>query len=174
MKLLSFFLFFTTIFLIFTLAFWGCLFALYPKKYEKEVLIQSKEFNLSPALVFSVIKAESGFNPNAVSSAGAIGLMQIMPETAKWLVGSNTNLLNPAENIKIGCKYLAYLKEEFLDEATILTAYNAGPNKTKVWLEDERYGTASRTMRKTPYKETNAYVHKVLKYKKVYSFLYKF
>ena len=174
MKIFPVFLFIIAIFVICTLTFWGCLFVLYPKKYEKEVLIYSKEFHISPSLVFSVIKAESGFNPNAISPAGAVGLMQIMPKTASWLMGFDANLLDPNENIKIGCKYLAYLKEEFLDEATILTAYNAGPNKTKVWLEDERYGTASRTMRKTPYKETNDYVHKVLKYKKVYNFLYKF
>ena len=164
-----FFIFFAITFFL----FWCSLFILYPKKYEKEVMIYSKEFNLSPALVFAVMKTESGFNPNAQSSAGAVGLMQIMPNTAKWLMGTEENLLEPQTNIKIGCRYISYLKTIFYDESTVLAAYNAGPNKVKVWLEDERYGTALRTMCKTPYKETNDYIKKVLYAKKIYNFLYK-
>ena len=167
------FLLFAIFFAIF-FAFCFChSFFLYPKKFEKEILASAKEFRISPALVFAVIKVESGFNPSAISSAGAVGLMQVMPSTAKWL-GFEDNLFNPAINIKAGCKYLAYLQEIFLDETTVLAAYNAGPNKVKVWIEDERYGQASRTLRKTPYKETNDYIKRVQHAKKVYEFLNKF
>ena len=100
--------------------------------------------------------------------------MQVMPETAKWIMGKEVNLFEPKTNIYVGCKYFGFLQSEFLDLPTTLSAYNAGPNKTKVWLEDERYSTASRTMRKTPYKETNNSIKKVLSSQKIYKFLYKF
>ena len=150
-----------------------CLFLLYPKKYEKEVLYYSNQYHISPSLVFAVMKTESGFREDAVSSAGAVGLMQIMPSTAAWLMEEELNLYDPVTNIEIGCKYLAYLQSKFLDIPTVLAAYNAGPNKVKVWIEDEIYGGALRTLRKTPYKETNDYVSKVLKAQKIYKFLYK-
>lgn len=175
MKKTIIYLFIFVLPLLFFFSFYGCLlYVSFPKKYEKAVLEYSKEYNLSPYLVFAVIKAESGFNPKAVSKTGAVGLMQIMPKTAKWIAGNNVDLFNPTQNIKIGCKYLSYLQSIFLKIECVLSAYNAGPNKTKVWLMDEKYGDGVATLRKTPYKETNDYIKKVLLNIKIYKILYKF
>ncbi len=164
-----------TLFLaIFVLVFYGAILSIYPKKYEDLVLKYAKENNLSPYLVFAVIKTESGFDCDAVSSAGAVGLMQIMPSTAKWLTGNNENLKDPNTNIKIGCLYLSYLQTKFLDLSSILAAYNAGPNKVNIWLEDEKCSNDGITLRKTPYNETNNYIKRVTKAKKAYEILYKF
>jgi soluble lytic murein transglycosylase-like protein len=106
---------------------------------------------VSSSLVKAVIKAESGGNPQAVSSAGAKGLMQLMPATAKGL-GVN-NPLNPAENIAGGSKYLGQLMKKYRGNKELaLAAYNAGS------------GTVAKYGGVPPYKETQNYVKKVLKY----------
>jgi soluble lytic murein transglycosylase-like protein len=106
---------------------------------------------VSSSLVKAVIRAESGGNPHAVSSAGAKGLMQLMPATAKGL-GVN-NPLNPAENIEGGSKYLGQLMKKYRGNKELaLAAYNAGSGAVA------KYGGIP------PYKETQNYVKKVLKY----------
>jgi soluble lytic murein transglycosylase-like protein len=106
---------------------------------------------VSSSLVKAVIKAESGGNPHAISSAGAKGLMQLMPATAKGL-GVN-DPLNPAENIEGGSKYLGQLMKKYRGNKELaLAAYNAGSGAVK------KYGGVP------PYKETQHYIKKVLKY----------
>ena len=124
--------FFVLIMFVFSLNL--CLSISFPKKYQQIIKTYSKEFNLPASLVASIIKAESNFKEDAMSDAGAIGLMQIMPSTAKWICKNDLDLKNPMHNIKIGCMYLNYLKTQFLDLNAILAAYNAGPNKVKIWL----------------------------------------
>ncbi len=94
-------------------------------RYDPIIRIYSKEFSIPFELIKAVIKAESNFNPYAVSPAGAVGLMQLMPETARKI--GVTNLWSPVENIYAGVRYLRYLLDKFSwNYSKALAAYNAG------------------------------------------------
>ena len=107
----------------------------------------ARNHGVDPLLVHSVIKTESNYNPNAVSSKGAQGLMQLMPATARDL--GVRNPMNPRENIEGGVKFLKYLQTQFKDPALALAAYNAGEGAVR------RYNWIP------PYPETQDYVVKV-------------
>ncbi len=109
----------------------------------------AKQTTLHPALVHAVIRAESAYNPKAVSSAGAVGLMQLMPATAAQY--GITDLTNPVENIRAGSLYLKKQLDYFQDLSLALAAYNAGENAVR------RYGNTI-----PPFPETQRYVKKVL------------
>ncbi len=122
----------------------------YPKSYEEEILRAAKRHNVDPDLVKAVIKVESNFNSSAISRKGAIGIMQLMPDTADDYNVSNP--FNPKENIDGGTKYLKKLMEMFSGDLELaLAAYNAGENAVI------KYG-----FRVPPYSETIDYVEKVL------------
>lgn len=133
---------------------------------------------VEPALVYAVIRAESGYREDAVSSAGAVGLMQVKPATAEFLceregIPFDAERLKEGEyNIVIGTRYLLYLMEKFQDEATVLAAYNAGEGTVRQWLSDGEYSSDGVTLKKIPYPETDGYIKKVRKFKKIYEFLY--
>ncbi len=114
---------------------------------EEIVNRAAADHGVDPLLVKSVIAAESNFNPNAVSPKGAMGLMQLMPATARQLGVSNA--FDVQQNIEAGVRYLRYLKTRFSDERLVLAAYNAGEGAVKKhgWIP--------------PYPETINYVHKV-------------
>lgn len=118
---------------------------------ELDSLITSKceEHSLDPRLVRAVIQAESNFNVGAVSPKGAMGLMQLMPQTAN-LMGVN-NPFDPAQNLDGGIRYLKVLLEKYGDVELALAAYNAGPTNV------EKYG-----FKVPPYRETRDYVRKIL------------
>lgn len=110
---------------------------------------------VDPELVAAVVQQESRFKPTARSPVGAMGLMQLMPRTGKWM--GATNLNDPQQNIKAGVKYLKYLGERFGDNETlILAAYNGGEGNVK------RYGGVP------PFRETRQYVKKVADYRADY------
>ncbi len=117
---------------------------------EKAVDEASKRYHIPKKLIFSIIKAESSFNPKAISKAGAIGLMQLMPQTALEL--GVKNIWDIRENILGGTKYLAKLINEFKDYKKAIAAYNAGPGNVK------KYNGIP------PFRETQNYVKKVLAY----------
>lgn len=121
---------------------------LFLQKYHHEILQAAQQFQLEPSLIRAVIHAESGFNPKARSRAGASGLMQLMPETAKDL--GVENIWQPQQNIQAGAAYLSGLLQQFKgDRHLALAAYNAGP------------GAVSRHEGVPPYAETRAYLQRV-------------
>ncbi|MFA5516212.1 MAG: lytic transglycosylase domain-containing protein [Desulfuromonadales bacterium] len=111
----------------------------------------SSMFNLEEALIRAVIKAESNYNPRALSKKGAMGFMQLIPETARDM--QVTNPFNPEDNIRGGSRYLRMMLNQFNDDLELaLAAYNAGPATVR------RYGGIP------PFEETKTYVERVKKY----------
>lgn len=124
--------------------------------YHPTIVDIAARHQLEPALLHAVISAESGYNPQAVSRAGAVGIMQLMPGTAKMLGVSNS--YDVLQNMEGGAKYLRLLLDTFNNKQLALAAYNAGPGAVK------KYNYAI-----PPYKETQNYVRKVMGYYERYS-----
>jgi soluble lytic murein transglycosylase len=120
-------------------------------KYDRFISDASREFGVDSRLLKAMIKAESDFDPRAISKKGAMGLMQIMPENFKML--DLKNPFDPWENIKAGARYFKRLHERFNGKLALsLAAYNAGPTAV------DRYKNIP------PYQETEEYVRRVLRY----------
>lgn len=137
--------------------------------YLDVVKIYANQFNVDTALIMSVIKAESKFNKNAISSANAVGLMQVRLETANYMLSklgegkiSQTQLFNPQTNIKIGVKYLQYLLNRFNNLQVSICAYNAGETIVSSWLKDKKYSEDGIVLKQIPYSETSNYLKKVM------------
>lgn len=151
---------------------------LYPLKYEKYVATYCRKYKLEKSFVFAVIKCESGFQSDAVSSAGAKGLMQIMPDTFTWLKTKTgeqlpeEKLFDPETSIKYGCLLYSMFIEQFGSEAEAVAAYHAGPNNVKKWLCDDRFSKDGKTLIDIPFSSTKAYVKNVMKTKDIYDKLY--
>jgi hypothetical protein len=127
-----------------------------PAEFDSIISSCASEFGVDKSLVKAVIQAESGYNPNAVSSKGAAGLMQLMPGTAQDLKVADS--FNPTDNIRGGVRYLRFLLDTFKGNVTLaLAAYNAGLARVA------KYGGVP------PYDETRNYVSKVLSYQKNYA-----
>lgn len=150
--------------------FYGMIF---PLKYQEEITMASETFEVDPVLIASVIKSESGFDKNALSSKGAVGLMQLLPTTADYLSKKlnygEYDLNDISDNINLGTYYLSLLTQEFQDETLVLCAYNAGPSNVKNWLKTEEYSTDGKTLKVIPFKETKNYVKKCEQAKKYYN-----
>lgn len=152
----------------------------YPYDYKNEVLVASEREHVSPTLVAAVILAESKFVETATSEPGAVGLMQLMPDTAHWIreqMGkaeiSEKQLKEPVENIEMGTWYLAYLLKEFDNNKILaLAAYNAGRGHVEEWKKEYGWDSSFSDVEKIPFPETREYVYRVLQYEKKYSFLY--
>lgn len=126
-----------------------------PAEYEQLISNCATKYGVNPCLIKAVIHAESGYNPNAVSSKGASGLMQLMPGTARSLKVNNS--FDPKDNVEGGVKYLRFLLDTFRGDVSLaVAAYNAGLNKVA------RYGGIP------PYNETRTYVNRVLSYMQSY------
>lgn len=161
------------------LAVRGVLKSLYPLQYEKEVEIGCRAQNLPRSFVYAVIKCESGFDPQAVSNVGARGLMQLMPETFRWLCTklgeehAEDDLFDPAINVRYGCYLLRILLSEFSGEqSTAVAAYHAGIGNVGKWLRDEQYSADGKTLRTIPFGTTERYVKRVKKVQRIYAALY--
>lgn len=146
----------------------------HPLRYEAEIARAAEANRLDPYLVAAVINAESGFDPDLVSRAGAVGLMQVMPATAKEVAASlgipadRLDLKDPAVNVAIGTRHLADLLARYEDTATALAAYNAGAGTVGRWMAEE----GTETLTKARYPETAAYVERVLDERDRYARLY--
>ena len=152
---------------------------IFPFRHREVILKYSKENNLDPYLVLSVIMAESRFDSGAKSHKDAMGLMQITDDTGKWIAQqmelteySEEKLYEEEYNIKMGCWYLNNLYEEFGDKDLSIAAYNAGRGRVNEWLDNKEYSNDGKSLDYIPYKETKKYVDKVNTYYKIYKKIY--
>ena len=114
---------------------------LYPDKFSEYVYEYSKKYNVEEAWIFALIKAESNFNPEIISQSGAIGLMQVMENTATEVADEigieEIDLTEPNCNIEIGTKYFSNLLKYYnYNYYLAITAYNAGIGTTKKWIDN--------------------------------------
>ena len=157
---------------------------LYPFPYRATVEDYSARWKVDKFLAIAVMKAESNFSESANSQRGAVGLMQIMPETAAWIayqLGENPeeiaddikNLRKPETNIRYGTWYLAELEEEFHgNDILALAAYNAGRGNVHDWIEKNHWEENFSDVDEIPYAETRNYVKRVLHCREKYFELY--
>ncbi len=148
--------------------------------YREEIDVFSEAYHVDKALVYAMAKAESGFQTNAVSKKGAVGLMQLMPDTAAWCAEKlgepqiAEQLTEPAVNIRLGTYYLSYLLKRYGGEETAaIAAYNAGDGRVDGWLENPDYSPDGKKLLSSPYPETDRYIKKVALYQKLYRVLYR-
>lgn len=151
----------------------------YPLKYTDAVEQYAAEYGLSPALVYGIIHTESRFRPDAVSSIGARGLMQITEETfewARWRCGDDETtyeqLFEPETNIRYGTYIFSLLLKEFGQPEEALAAYHAGWGSVKNWLSTEEYSSDGVTLLNIPFKETAQYVPRVKHAAQIYAKIY--
>ena len=153
-------------------------YALFPIKYEKEISAYCKEFDVDKSLVYALIKAESNFNEKASSDANAKGLMQITDETfafcaEKLQIDKSVSIYDTDTNLRAGIWYLSYLLEKYDGNVeNAIAAYNAGFSNVDKWLSSPDYSKNGETLDKVPFGETQRYIEKIIKYKKIYSILY--
>lgn len=148
--------------------------------YKPQIMAYCKNNNLNPVLVSAIIFTESRFKADAESNKGALGLMQIMPTTGKWVAGrlqwedfSRQDLLDPDKNLEVGVWYLAYLTKYFnQNEGLALASYNAGHRYVSKWLEDEVWDGDVVKLEKIPFPETKNYLFRIGFLKKIYHYLY--
>lgn len=153
---------------------------LYPIKYKELIFKYADFFDNDPYLVVAIIYRESKFNPQAVSPKGAIGLMQIMPETAVWIAENLEiadfqleDLAEPEVNIYFGNWYLANLSKEFQGNLiATLAAYNGGRGNVQKWITKNHWSEEAYSIDQIPFPETQRFVGNVLSLYQRYLQLY--
>ena len=151
----------------------------YPQKYTEYIEKYAEEYSVPVNLLYATIKVESGFDENAKSEVGAIGLTQIMPDTLAWLQTktgekyTEADLSDPEISIKYCALFYSILLEKFENTATAAAAYHAGINRVDGWLKNPEYSSDGVTLDKIPSRATAHYVNKVTKAVNVYGNLYK-
>lgn len=155
---------------------------IYPKTYKEYVEIYATKYKVEENLIFALIKAESNFEKDSISNKGAIGLMQLMEETAKDVANKNNieldlknineELLKINKNIEIGTNYLSTLIKKYNNIEVALAAYNAGIGTVDNWIEKGIINSDGSNIENIPYKETNTYVRKILRDYKIYNQIY--
>jgi len=154
---------------------------IYPIYYQDEIKEYAARYQLDPLLVASIIRVESNFKPDAVSPKGALGMMQVMPDTAQWILknedmGQHTVddvIRDPKVGIQVGTWYLQSLLKQFDGRLALsLAAYNAGPGKVKQWVANNVWDGSEEHLSDIPFGETRRYVQRVFyfynKYKQVH------
>jgi len=162
---------------------------MYPIEYRSEIKHYSQKHILDPYLVAAIIRAESNFQPDKVSQKGAVGLMQVMPDTANWVIRTSgltqfsvEQLNEPQVNMEIGTWYLKYLFQQFhsvlinrsnkSQMAIIAASYNAGPGNVDKWLKSNRWDGDDSTIEQIPFGETRHYVQRIIYYYDKYQRFY--
>jgi soluble lytic murein transglycosylase len=153
---------------------------LFPRAFWPEVRQQSERLGLNPYIVLSMMRQESAFDPAAVSTAGARGILQLMPATAQDVASRLSpldirleQLLDPQLSISLGSRYLAGLLARYQGNMVLaLAAYNAGPGRVDRWLEQWSNLAMEEFIEHIPFDETRAYVKLVLRNLAVYEWLY--
>lgn len=151
----------------------------YPTDYSEYVEKAASDYGLEPSIIYSIIRTESNFNPDAQSNAGAYGIMQIMPSSFDWLQELRGEegkydadaLFEPEICIDYGSYLLKYFYDYYGNEQCAVAAYNAG-FVVSDWLADPQYSSDGETLNDIPYPETNDYVTKVQSAKEMYKKLY--
>ncbi len=151
---------------------------IYPIEYQTHVQKYSKEYDVDEYLIYAIIKAESNFEEDAISSKGAKGLMQLMDSTAEEIATNlgidldEENILSPEININLGTKYISMMLAKYDSMELALAAYNAGSGNVDGWIEDGTLKEDGSDIENIPYKETNNYVRKILRDYEIYKELY--
>lgn len=141
----------------------------YPLEYEEPIRAEAARYDLDPALVAAVINTESGFAPDSRSGAGAVGLMQVLPDTARFIARqpdrpspSPERLAEPEVNIAYGARYLRYLIDRYGTVGLALAAYNGGPANVNAWIEKAQAAGGTLTVPDDiPFTETRGFVSRV-------------
>ncbi len=172
-------------------ALWGCwrvwnsdavqMRFVYMWDYQQDIVTYSRKNKVDPFLVAAIIKNESNFERRAVSGVGAVGLMQFMPETGRWIAKQmgldaykDADLYRTKTNIRMGCWYLGELEYEFRHNlALVAIAYNAGRGQTREWMQANGWDYDFNDLMAIPFPDTREYVAKVLKDRDRYYLLYR-
>jgi soluble lytic murein transglycosylase len=138
-------------------------------------IVDEHRADLPRALIYATMRQESGFRPDVVSRAGAVGLMQLMPEVATKLAGrpvTRIMLRSPEANIALGLEEMSALAAEFDDVYPLsIAAYNAGKSRVRRWLKESRRMELDRFVERIPFNETRNYVRRVTTHYARYSYL---
>lgn len=151
----------------------------YPLEHREAILKASEDYDMDPAFICAVIFTESKFREDVTSSAGAKGLMQLMPETFEYLAEKRgeevpEDITDPEVNIDYGVYYLRYMTDTygFKDLYTACAAYNAGPGAVTSWLKNKEYSKDGETLTLIPFEETENYIEKIKNAQEMYQSLY--
>lgn len=150
---------------------------LFPYSYFSTVEKYCLMFDVDTSLAMALIKAESNFDKNAVSSANAKGLMQLTNDTFNYcnshLNITEADIFNPEDNIRAGVWYVSYLIKRYNGNTqNALAAYNAGASNVDKWLKNKDYSSDGKTLDKIPFNETKNHSTKINNYKRIYEILY--
>ena len=151
----------------------------YPKPFAAEVARASQESGVSESLIYAIMREESAFSPVALSKAGAVGLLQLMPPTARkmgrglGLEVTDASLRDPAVNVRLGARFLGSMQKRFADDPLLaIPAYNAGPGAPETWTSADPTVDFDLFVEAIPYAETRAYTKRVIASLAAYQTIY--
>jgi soluble lytic murein transglycosylase len=156
--------------------YWNDLELRFPLDYREQIDRQADAHGIDNAWIYAIMRQESAFTPDARSRAGALGLMQLMPQTARQVASTTyqrkiktDDLLSPQVNIALGSSYLNQVYRQLQENPVLATAaYNAGPHRVIKWLPDNRQETDI-WIETVPFHETREYLKRVLAYTLIYT-----